>query len=169
MVLKKCFVFWGNHPGNVEYVEYVECFLSLEGRSWPISSQTFNIFNIFNITAERNFFWRPGLEHIQQIQHYSRKIFFCLKNVSFSCNVECWVPLRHLGCSKWVSKFKNIQHIQHIQHFRRKRHVLEKRLLNIFNISAERSFVWKKASFSCNVECWVPLRWLGCSKGVYKF
>ena len=58
---------------------------------------TFNIFNIFNISPERSIFLREAFEHIQHIQHFCRKKQFLGKNASFSCNVECWVPLRQLG------------------------------------------------------------------------
>ena len=89
------------------------------------------------------------------------------KSVSVSCNIECRVPSKQLGWSKGVCKFQKhstystfplkkktlfwrlaFEHIQHIQHFRSKKHIFG-----------------KIVSFSFNVECRVPSKRLGCSKG----
>ena len=62
---------------NVEYVEYVECFVAHEapfadhGVQW--AKKTFNIFNIFNISAERSIFSEPYIQHDSTYSTFSRK------------------------------------------------------------------------------------------------
>ena len=87
-----------------------------------ISPKTFNIFNIFNISAERSTFWFNMGPRIQHIQHFPwKKTFFLRKCASFCWNVE-YVEFSGQGSP---SNFpQNIQHIQHIQHFCRKKHIL---------------------------------------------
>ena len=65
-----------------------------------------NIFNIFNISAERSTF---------------------LKNMLLSAVMLNVVPPSgNWGVQKGSVSSKNIQHIQHIQHFRRKKHFFER-------------------------------------------
>ena len=93
-----------------------------------MGQKTFNIFNIFNISAERSFFLEPYIQHdstysIFQLEEGKKKRFFLLK---------CWICWMYWACGpkfllNWRSLMgqKNIQHIQHIQHFSRKKHFLE--------------------------------------------
>ena len=138
--------FWG----NVEYVEYVECFGNLWAKIRPVSSEniqhlqpfprkkhffqnhtknTFNTFNIFNMKAERKAFSKNMLLTVVMLN----------------------VVVYSLGFTNGVCRF----HIQHIQQFPSKKHIFRnhtKNTFNIFNITAERSTLIK-ASYSCNVEC----------------
>ena len=136
-------------PKNIQHFQQMQHF---PWKKHILGDRLSDICNRFNISAERSTF----LE----------------KNASLSCNVECWVPSKQLGCAKGVCKFqkhstystyssfpqkealflrKGFGHIQHIQHFRRKKHIFG-----------------KNASWSCNVECWVSSKQLGDSKGVCK-
>ena len=121
---------------------------------WPVSSKTIqhiqhiqhlprkkhifleedkNIFNTFNITAERSFFWKKML---------LTAVMLNMLNV-----FRTYRPVVGPESSK---KFN----IQHIQHFPRKKHIFledAKNILNTFNITAERCFFFN-VSHSCNVE-----------------
>ena len=117
-----------------------------ELKRWPPRK-----FNIFNISAER----RP-ME--LEMCFFLLKCWICwimLDLVSEECASFCWNVeyvdfFGSMGGQKGPNRGKIIQHIQHIQHFSRKKHFFGKRRSawsNIFNISAERSTIWKKGFF----------------------
>ena len=86
--------FWGN-------VEYVECFLNLQGRFWPINSQ--NVQHLQHFPRKKHFLeTRPRTYSTYSTLQQKKKTHF-QKNVSYNCNVECF--WRRGLSSKTVNRF----------------------------------------------------------------
>ena len=136
---------------HVEYVEYVECFRALQGKFWPVVSKFFNIFNIFNMTAERSTFLGSDSTWFNIFNMTAERSTFCENCPPFSCHVEFCV----FYCL-YLCRAQKIKHIQHIQHDSWKRHSFwrhDSTWFNIFNMTAERSTSCQKnAPFSRHVE-----------------
>ena len=152
---EKCASFWG----NVEYVEYVECFLNLQGRFGPISSQ-----NIQHIQHIQHF---PRKKHIfknilrtystystlqQKEAHFQKKMLLTAVMLNVSGQKGGGRLKKHSTYSTYSTYstlqlkeahfcWEGLEHIQHIQHYSRKKFFFfwggggfAGNIFNIFNI-----------------------------------
>ena len=103
--------FWG----NVEYVEYVECF-------WNLQALFLNEANKFPKHSTYSTF--PQIQEA----HFLKKMLLSVVMLNVVSPSGNW------GVQKGPVSFKNIQHIQPIQHFRRKKHFLSEAFEHIQHI-----------------------------------